>query len=256
MTMPSPKLTPEIQSRLFDETDARFWASTGYAPKRKLDPKNPTDAAMIPVWQDIYKKVHAEWASGKLVTTYDHPVVAGLLQEAAHEMARAVDSMSAAIATPASDPIAKNAHADDAAAAHDRANAATQKAATYQPPSASPAIAAQAAKHVAAQISATNSIAAQAVANGIMHSTAPDAAPAPAPPPAPMHPADALDALQVARAPAAAAAVQTQTPSPDAPKPLEFGWSGKAIAVIGGCFAILMGAAILNHPEHQGRRYS
>ena len=128
--MAAPKLTPEIQARLFHETDARFWAQSGYAPGRALDPKNPTDAAMIPLWNSIYKNVHAEWAAGKLVTTYDHPIVTGLITEAAHEFANAAQSIGLALATPASDPITKNAHAADAEAAHAAAQAATAKAAT------------------------------------------------------------------------------------------------------------------------------
>jgi hypothetical protein len=244
--MPAPKLTQDIQARLYHETDARFWAQSGYAPGRTLDPKNPTDAAMIPLWNQIYKKVHAEWAAGKLVTTYDHPIVTGLITEAAHEMAKAADSIGLALATPASDPVTKNAHAADAAAAHAAANAATTKAATYQPPSASLAVAAQAAQQVARNIAATNTAAAQAVADGIRHATAPDASPAAPPPvPAPIHPADALDALQASHAPAAVAAVQAQTPALDAPKPPKSSISTAAI-VAGGCIAIVAGAIILD----------
>lgn len=254
--MPAPQMTPEIQSRLYHETDARFWAQTGYKPGRHLDPNNTMDAHMMPVWRDIYAKVHAEWAKGKLVTTYDHPVVTGLITEAAHELQNAADSMGAAFATPSSDPIGKNAHAADAADAHARANAATAKASTYQPATASPQLAHDAALNLSHEIAATNAVAAQAVANGLAHSTMPEATPAPAAPPPPMPPRDVIDAMQVAYAPEKAAAAQVQTPAPDAPQPTKSS-TGKTIMVAGALFAILMGAALLDKsgaPDMRARR--
>ena len=42
------------------ETNARFWAQTGYKPGQRLDPNNPLDKAKMPVWMDIFRKVNAE----------------------------------------------------------------------------------------------------------------------------------------------------------------------------------------------------
>lgn len=243
--MTSPKLTPEIQKTLYAEADARFWAQTGYAPGRKLDPSKPADQKMIPVWADIYNKIRAEWAAGKLITTYDHPAVVALVTEAAHEMNTAAHAIGAALATPPHDPITKNAHADAAQDAHARANDATAKAATYQPPTASPALAQKAADAIAADLSAANDAAARAVAQGIAHAADPIASPPPALVPSPT-PHETIDAMAAAHAPAKAAETQTQIPAPDAPKPPATSSTGMAIAVIGGCFATLMLASLLS----------
>lgn len=128
------------------ETDARFWAQTNYKPGHKLDPKNPTDASMIPVWKDIYQKVKGEADAGTLVKTYDHPAVAQAISDSAlaHDVASA--HMDAAAAAP------------DAAGAQDHVAAATTAqqvsaqraldAAASQPPSASASIVAHAAQQV------------------------------------------------------------------------------------------------------------
>ena len=42
---------------LNEETDTRFWARTGYRPGQRLDPANPTDKVMLPVWMDIFRQV-------------------------------------------------------------------------------------------------------------------------------------------------------------------------------------------------------
>lgn len=240
--MITPRMTPEIQARLYKEADARFWAQTGYAPGRHLDPENPVDAHMIPVWQDIYKKVHAEWASGKLVTTYDHPVVTGLLQEAAHEMAKAADALGASIATPPSDPIGKAAHAADSDAAHAKANAAAQKAATYQPVTASPVLANQAAM-------STMTMVAGIPPAGVVIGPAPaEGGSVPvAQPSIPAH--DAIDMMQTAHAADNAAAVQVQVPAPDAPKPPPGPTKGVGIAVVGGVVATLALAMLLGSTD-------
>ena len=47
---------------LIHETDKRFAAATGYRPGHKLDPSDPQDAKMIPIWIDIYNQAEAERA--------------------------------------------------------------------------------------------------------------------------------------------------------------------------------------------------
>jgi hypothetical protein len=229
-----PLMTPQIHDMLDRETDARFWAQTGMAPGRKLDPKNKIDAAFIPVWLDIFKKVKAEWSSGKFVKTYDHPAVVLSIQEAAASLANAAQSVSAAL--DSTETVDKNAHAADAAAAHAKANAATTKAATYQPPTASP----QLAQHAADQ-----------VMSHVMTPTPDPAAPEALPQPEPISVHEAIDALQSSHAPAKAAATQEQEQASDAPK-LKKASIGTTLAVIGGCFAAIAAAAIINtsNPSH------
>jgi hypothetical protein len=40
--------------------DTRFWSWTGYKPGQKLDPHDPHDAAMIPIWLEIHAEVVRE----------------------------------------------------------------------------------------------------------------------------------------------------------------------------------------------------
>lgn len=231
-----PLMTPQIQKVLYAETDARFQAQTGYAPGRKLDPKNKTDAALIPVWIDAYNKVKAEWAKGKLVTTYDHPAVAVLIADAATDFANAAKSVAAALG--ATDSSEKNAHAADAAAFHAKANAATTKAATYQPPTVSPELAQHAANQVATQV---------------MTAPAPHGQESTAPQAAPIGVGEALDALQSSHAPSKAAATQTQTPAPDAPNPPESS-IGSKLALAGGIVVAIAAAVML--AERDDKLYS
>jgi hypothetical protein len=239
-----PLMTPQIQDTLDRETDARFWAQTGFAPGRKLDPKSKIDAAFVPVWLAVFKKVKAEWAAGKLVTTYDHPAVVSLIKDAKDAFVDVVDSVHAALnADNAPD---KAARAADAAAAHKRANDATTQAATYQPPTVSPQLAQHAANQVAVHVMTPQAL-------------PPDpqtGVPEEAPPLAPISVPDAMDALQASHAPGKAAATQTQTPSPEAPQAPQ-GNINTAFVIIGICCAGLAAAAILNNkPEPLIRRKS
>lgn len=70
-------LSPEIQAKLYAETDARFALATGVT--HKIDPNNPIDQKLIPAWQDTYRKVLAQYQAGILAWTYDHPVVTSSL---------------------------------------------------------------------------------------------------------------------------------------------------------------------------------
>ena len=179
------------------ETDARFVAQSGVT--HKLNPSDPTDAALIPLWNQIFAKVQAEDAAGHLVLTYNHPVVAQNLADAHAASAAAAAHLDAAVAAP--DPTTAQQHVD---AATDAANVAKQKAAAaaaVQPPSADPQVAQAASanaaqqpkpkhehghghKHVAqAQAEGAGAQVAQTQSPGPV--TSPDAAPPPTAPTAP-----------------------------------------------------------------------
>lgn len=138
---------PSTPATINQETDARFWAQTRWKPGQKLDPKNPADQVMIPVWQDIFNKVKAEDAAGTLVTTFDHPAVAQNLADAqvAHQAAAA--HLDAAAAAP--DPQTARENVTAAATASDVSAQKAHEAATKQPPTVSPQLAHDAAHAVA-----------------------------------------------------------------------------------------------------------
>ena len=87
-------MTAETQAKLYKEADARFQAQTGVV--RKLDPKNPLDGKLIPVWADIYGKLLAQWKAGTIAWTFDHPVVVAALGDATVASIAAATSMGAA----------------------------------------------------------------------------------------------------------------------------------------------------------------
>lgn len=60
------RITPAVQSKLNDETNLRFWASTNYKPNQKLDAKDPYDAAMIPVWNKIAADLKTQLLAGTI----------------------------------------------------------------------------------------------------------------------------------------------------------------------------------------------
>lgn len=125
------------------ETNARFWAQTGYKPGQKLDMKNPTDRAMSKVWLDIFHKVSAEDQHGHLVTTYDHPDVEQHLQDA--EVAHKAAEIHLDAADHAPDPWEQTKNVEAAKTANAIAQQSAKKAASYQPPTASPKVAETAA---------------------------------------------------------------------------------------------------------------
>jgi len=118
------------------ETDARFWASTNYKPGKKLDPKDPADAPYIKIWNDTHAKVQREADGGKLVTTYDHPVVAQNLADAEVANKAAAASLDAALKAP--DPATAETHAATAATAVQISDQKANEAAAQQPPTVSP----------------------------------------------------------------------------------------------------------------------
>ena len=129
------------------ETDARFWAQTGYKPGQKLDPNNPTDKAMEPTWRDINSKVKSEAAAGTLVTTFDHPHVQQNLSDAA--VANKAAGIHAALAAAAPDAETAQSNIAAAAAAHQISTQKAQEAASVQPPTVSPPLVKEASKEVA-----------------------------------------------------------------------------------------------------------
>ena len=234
-----PTLTPKIQAELYAEADARFWAQTGLRPGKKLDPKNWIDQAFVPVWSAAYDRVLNEWKHGKLVKTYDHPAVVSLIDKAAELFHKASTFVQNALATPELD--VKNAYATKAKDAHDQANAATTLAATYQPPTVSPALADKAAQQVYSQV------AAPPMAVAVVTEPHPEgpAVVVPAAPPQ-MTVREAIDALQASHAPGKAAATEVQTPAPDAPKPTS---TTTKLAVLGGCIAAILVAGAVNRKQ-------
>jgi hypothetical protein len=127
------------------EADARWWA-LGYRPGQKLDLSNPTDRALMPIWMDIYKKVKAEDAVGKLVLTYNHPVVDQALADAHVADQMVVAHVDAAATAP--NPQAAQEHAAAAAAAAQIAAQKAREAAAHQPPTVDPRRAHDAARAV------------------------------------------------------------------------------------------------------------
>ena len=121
-------ISRDIQNR---ETNARFWAATGYRPGHKLDPNNPTDKAMMPVWMEIFRKVKAEADADTLVLTYDKPEVAQPLADA--ELASTVAAVHVDAAAKTPDPTTVQQHADAAATALQVAAQKLREAAANQP---------------------------------------------------------------------------------------------------------------------------
>jgi hypothetical protein len=107
-------LTPEIKAALNAETDTRFWAQTGVKPGAKLDPQNPIDAKMIPVWQDLYGKMLKAFRAGTIVWTHTEPSVNHALADAKAATKAAATSLSHAAVAKA----AAKGHEQDAAQAH------------------------------------------------------------------------------------------------------------------------------------------
>ena len=139
-----PKARPPVQHSSKDvlnkETNARFWAQTGYKVNQNLDPaNNSTDRSMQKVWLDTFHKVEAEDRAGHLVTTYDHPDVQQHLQDAQVANQAAIGHLDAAAATQ--DPWESTQNVKAAATADAIGQQSAGKAAAYQPPTVSPTVA-------------------------------------------------------------------------------------------------------------------
>jgi hypothetical protein len=133
-----------MASKIDQETDARFWAQTGYKPGQKLDPKDPTDAKMVSVWKDIFAKVKREADAGKLITTFDHPVVVQNLADAHVADQAAAVHLDAAAAAP--DPKTAQQNIVAATTASEVVAQKTREAASLQPPTVSPQLAQEASQ--------------------------------------------------------------------------------------------------------------
>ena len=139
--------TPISRNILNQETNARFWAQSGYKVGQRLDPKNPLDKAKMPVWMDIFRKVSAEADAGTLVTTYDRVEVAQPLADA--EIASAVAAMHVDEAAKSPDPTTAQQHASAAATATQVVAQKLIEAASNQRPTVSPKLEQDAAREAA-----------------------------------------------------------------------------------------------------------
>jgi hypothetical protein len=146
------------------ETDALFWAQTGYKPGQKLDPANPLDKAYGPVWLDIFHKVQRAADAGTLVTTYDHPVVAQHLSDAAVANAAAAAHLDAAVA--ARNPVVSQENASAATTATQISTQKTREAAANQSPAASPVLVKKAGKEAIKTPPPLNAPSADHIAHG------------------------------------------------------------------------------------------
>jgi hypothetical protein len=144
-------------AKLDHETDARFWAITGYQPGKKLDPSNAHDVLMIPVWKAIYDEMLYQYTAGVLQWTYDHPAIAKAIDDATSHIAAVEHALDTANAHPTGTP--EQHQALQAAGAHHDAAQLTTKAAGAATPVPQMANAAPAVAHgimTAQRMAATN----------------------------------------------------------------------------------------------------
>lgn len=128
------------------ETDARFWAQTGFSPGKKLDPHNPRDAAMMPVWNQIFADVKKQDAAGILQLTYNSPIVQQHIGDAQAATADAIHHLDAAAS--ATSPADVKHHIAAATQASAKSQQSSAAAAAHQPATASPSVVADAMKTI------------------------------------------------------------------------------------------------------------
>jgi predicted flap endonuclease-1-like 5' DNA nuclease len=131
------------QKDLYNETDARFWAQTGYKPGQKLDKKDPRDAAMMSVWNQIFAQVKKDNEAGILQLTYNSPIVQqhiGDAKAATEDTIRHLEQAAAASSTAQ-----KEQHVQAATHAAAKSQQASAAAAAHQPATADPKVTADAA---------------------------------------------------------------------------------------------------------------
>ena len=232
-------LTPAAQKMLYDETDARFYAQTAYAVGRKLDPNNWIDQPFIKVWDDIYRKVLADYQAHKLVTTHDHPIVQGFLRGARAALDKAGALVHEAVAAVM--PADKAAYADAAIAAHAEALANAQKAASYQPATVDRELAAQAAAEVQAMKSDGPPPASSAAGAAGAAATSPTLAPN-------LTVQQAFETVNAAHAGTVAEVAHAQDSDPNAPHELKKASEATTLLVVGGGFAAMIGLGLLRKP--------
>jgi hypothetical protein len=144
MPAPTGKFSKDILNK---ETDARFWAQTGYKPQQPLNKNDPSDRAMMATWAHIFSEVKKENDGGRLVVTYNHPQVEKHLDAAEISSHAAQGHIDASRTEP--DPQKAQAHHDAANDLIHAAARAAHAAADLQPPSVSPHVAEVAAHDVA-----------------------------------------------------------------------------------------------------------
>jgi hypothetical protein len=128
--------TPVSRDVLNHEANVRFWLQIGYRPLHLLDPNNPTDKAMMPVWWHFYNTVKDEADAGKLVTTYDDPEVQRALADAAVAHKAAAAYVDTAVNAPNGQTQQQNITA--ATTAQQISTQKLREAAAKQPPSVNP----------------------------------------------------------------------------------------------------------------------
>jgi hypothetical protein len=232
-------IPPDIQKRLYAETDARFAVQTGVT--RKLDPKNKIDQALVPVWQRIYQTVLGEYRSrGGVMWSIDHPVVVAAISNAHAHAQTAADSLAKSVASAgAGDKAATAGHAQVVGATLTAGAATLQHAAPHVPTSAPPGLVAQAAHRLEQEVGPL--IAAGEVT-----------------------PDDAVTVMQAKAAPAHAQAAADAAPTspalvaPAAPSSPTTGASGgplpwKPLLAVSGAFGVVVALASKN--SSAGRTY-
>jgi hypothetical protein len=138
-----PAGSPDHDALINHETNARFWAQTGYKVGQKLDANNPTDKAMIKAWLDVHAKVLREDKEGRLVVTYNNPALGEhlrLSEEADQAAAAHLDAAATAQADPYKAPEIAQDHIKAATQAISDSQQHAQKAASLQPPTVSPEV--------------------------------------------------------------------------------------------------------------------
>lgn len=240
-------LDPATQSIVNRETDARFWANTGYKPGQKLDPANAFDRMWVPTWKSIAAQVAKEMAAGTIRWTYNTPEVADLITKGLAASKEAAAQIAAANAAKASGDHAKAAqHIADAHGQIGAAQIATAQAAAYMPPPPPEihpqAAAAASAAHQVMTFSMNG--AGQGVQTG-------GAAP---PPASPISGDDQVALVQTALAPTripqgAAASLADPMDSPTLPG----GRGHNALWIAGLCAALAGGVAIANATQKPRR---
>ena len=134
------------RATLLHEVDARFWA-LGYKPGKPLDPGSAQDQKMIPVWEDIFKKVQAEDNAGKLVLSHLDPKIAQSLSDAA--VAHKAAEVHLDAAARATDPRDAQANTDAATTAVQVSLLKTREAAMNQPSTVAPKLVQDAVREIA-----------------------------------------------------------------------------------------------------------
>jgi len=148
---PATAQPPTAQPSKYDidnETNARFWLQTpGAKVLQPLNPKNPTDRALMPIWMNTLHRVQQEARDGKLVITYNKPAVIKSLNDAA--LAQKAAALHATIAVKTPDPRAAQDNTAAATTATQIATLKKEEGAAQQPPTVSPKLVDEAADKAA-----------------------------------------------------------------------------------------------------------